>query len=164
MGLRARIGGEEMSAMKAALLGAGIATEVGCPYCKGAAELVGGYVIYPHIPSLYGQKFWQCAPCGAYVGCHRPNVGYGDGTRPLGRLANAALREAKSATHALFDGLWQDGDMTRKQAYAWLSSEVGLEQAHIGDFDEETCAKAMAACERKWNELGVFGKRKMQWV
>lgn len=30
MGLRARIGGEEMSAMKAALLGAGIATEVGC--------------------------------------------------------------------------------------------------------------------------------------
>ena len=156
MGLRARIGGEEMSAMKAALLGAGIATEVGCPYCKGAAELVGGYVIYPHIPSLHGKKFWQCAPCGAYVGCHRPNVGYGDGTKPLGRLANAALRKAKSATHAAFDGLWQEGVFAnRKKGYEWLAEQVGLPKgaAHIGEFDEDQCSVAIKACQEKWRDV-----------
>ena len=72
---------------------------VTCPYCNNPAVLVGGDVIYPHRPDLYEKKFWQCDPCDAYVGCHRPGVGYGDGTRPLGRLANAELREAKKNVH-----------------------------------------------------------------
>lgn len=44
-----------------------VPTEVECPYCKSAAELVGGDVIYPHLPWLHDKKFWMCAPCDAYV-------------------------------------------------------------------------------------------------
>lgn len=73
-----------------------------CSYCNKPAELVTGKEIYPHRPDLYPKKFWRCRPCTAYVGCHKPNAGYGDGTRPLGRLANAELRAAKSAAHAAF--------------------------------------------------------------
>lgn len=120
---------------------------VTCPYCNNPAVLVGGDVIYPHRPDLYEKKFWQCDPCDAYVGCHRPGVGYGDGTRPLGRLANAELREAKKNVHALFDPLWKEGDWTRKTAYQWLSKMLGtpLEETHIGMFDLETCNRAIKA-------------------
>ena len=60
-----------------------------CDYCGGAAKLVGGEVIYPHRPDLAELKFWHCAPCRAYVGCHRKNKKHGqDGMQPLGRLAS----------------------------------------------------------------------------
>ncbi len=123
--------------------------EVTCPYCGDQAKLVTGAVIYPHRPDLNEKKFWQCAPCGAYVGCHKPNNGHGDGTRPLGRLANAELRAAKIAAHACFDPIWVMGEMARAQAYKWLASGLGIEtkNCHIGMFDVETCKKVVTLCK-----------------
>ena len=141
-----------MSAMKAALINATLAAEVQCPYCRAPARLVEGDVIYPHLPWLHDKKFWMCEPCDAYVGCHRPKVGYGDGTRPLGRLANAGLRKAKRAAHAVFDPLWEEGYFhNRKATYAWLAGEMGLQEgsAHIGEFDEEQCAAVINVCREK---------------
>lgn len=59
-----------------------------CDYCNKDAELVGGDIIYPHRPDLYELKFYYCAVCEAWCGCHRGT------TKPLGRLANAELRQA----------------------------------------------------------------------
>ena len=118
--------------------------KVVCPYCMNDAELVDGSEIYPHRPDLFEQNFWRCDPCGAYVGCHKPNpkMGY-DGTQPLGRLADAKLRAAKSAAHRAFDPIWKDGHMRRKEAYAWLAGKLGIQvsECHIGEFDVETCLK-----------------------
>lgn len=58
-----------------------------CSYCNNEAKLVSGNVIYPHRPDLAYLRFWQCAPCAAYVGCHKGT------TKPLGRIANAELRQ-----------------------------------------------------------------------
>lgn len=69
---------------------------VACDYCGDAAKLVTGKAIYPHRPDLFRLHFWQCEPCGAYVGCHKKEGGNGDGTKPLGRIANAELRAAKT--------------------------------------------------------------------
>ena len=93
--------------------------EVMCPYCGRHAVLVKGDVIYPHRPDLFEKNFWQCEPCGAYVGCHEANPKFGfDGTQPLGRLADAKLRKAKWDAHAVFDPLWRDKHFkTRKHAY-----------------------------------------------
>lgn len=73
-----------------------------CPYCQRPSLLVTGKTIYPHRPDLVAKRFWQCAPCDAYVGCHPPagrngKGGQGDGTVPLGRRARsrAAVIEAK---------------------------------------------------------------------
>lgn len=123
--------------------------EVTCPYCGDQAKLVTGAVIYSHRPDLHEKKFWQCAPCGAYVGCHKPNKGHGDGTRPLGRLANAELRAAKISAHACFDPIWVMGEMARAQAYKWLASGLGIEtkNCHIGMFDVEMCKKVVALCK-----------------
>lgn len=113
-----------------------------CPYCTGESDLVTGAVIYPRRPDLSHKLFWHCAPCNAYVGCH-PGT-----SNPLGRLADAELRQWKQNTHAWFDKIWTSKAMTRRAAYAWLSKQLGIEpkKCHIGMFDVETCRRAVAAC------------------
>jgi hypothetical protein len=118
---------------------------VTCPYCDANAPLVTGAKVYPHLPHLHHKRFYLCSPCNAYVGCH-------DGTtRPLGRLADAALRHAKIAAHAAFDPLWQSHQMTRSAAYRWLRKELNISEhdCHIGKFDVETCRRVVQLCRQR---------------
>lgn len=121
-----------------------------CPYCEAPAVLVSGDVIYPYRSDLRAKRFWLCQPCDAYVGCHA--APQGDGTVPLGRLANAELRQAKIAAHAAFDPLWHQArpkrPMKRKAAYTWLAEQLGIprKQCHIGKFDVEQCKRVVELC------------------
>lgn len=119
--------------------------EVICDYCNTATRLAKGNEIYPHRPDLASLNFYLCDSCGAYVGCHKN----GDGKRPLGRVANAELRRAKSKAHAAFDPLWKSGRMTRGAAYTALAKSMGIykEQCHIGMFNVEQCEYVVAWCE-----------------
>lgn len=119
-----------------------------CPYCNSNARLVTGAEIYPHRKDLGLKKFWLCRPCDAYVGCHP--VGNGDGTKPLGRLANAELRGLKQDVHRVFDPLWQNGSQKRKDAYRYLADHLGIPYAdcHVGMFDAELCRRAIEICRR----------------
>lgn len=115
-----------------------------CPYCEDTSAFVGGDIIYPHRPDLYSKRFYLCEPCNAYVGCH-------PGTRkPLGRLANAQLRQAKMDAHRAFDPLWKNGNRSRSEAYKWLAGKLGIpeEECHIGMFDVHRCRQAVAVCQR----------------
>lgn len=119
-----------------------------CPYCNNRARLVTGLVIYPRRPDLGHKKFWHCAPCRAYVGCHDAGVGQGNGTKPLGRLANAELRAAKKRAHFAFDMLWLDKTnkrRARQAAYTWLAAAMGLpvERCHIGEMDVQQCEQVV---------------------
>lgn len=112
-----------------------------CPYCDNQPKLVTGRVIYPHRTDLYKLWFYLCK-CGARVGCH-------PGTKkPLGRLADAELRQAKSKAHLAFDPIWRDRLMRRKQAYKWLSNQLNIDfnDCHIGMFDVETCNRVVDIC------------------
>jgi hypothetical protein len=82
-------------------------------------------------------KAWACRPCDAWVGTHKNSPEH----KPLGRLANAELRKAKMAAHAVFDPLWKSGRMSRKEAYSMLSEKMSIpkDQAHIGMFDVDQC-------------------------
>lgn len=123
--------------------------KVTCSYCNNPAKLVTGKEIYPHRDDLSFKKYWYCKPCSAYVGCHHPSE------RPLGRLANAELRKAKMAAHAVFDPLWGNKNFpTRSFAYKWLANKLGInvKDCHIGMFDAETCNKVVEICKkRNWN-------------
>jgi len=119
-----------------------------CLYCNKPSEKVTGREVYPHRRDLYNKIFYRCVPCGAYVGCH-------PGTdRPLGRLANAELRKAKSEAHSLFDPLWKSGQLSRGSAYHWLQKQLGISQkeCHIGMFSLELCQKAIEACKKRNQE------------
>jgi hypothetical protein len=116
-----------------------------CQYCGELSRQVTGKEIYPHRRDLWGNIFYQCEPCSAYVGCHpRSN-------RPLGILANAELRKAKSAAHRAFDELWRDGWMSRTAAYKWLAEALNIthDKCHIGLFDVETCDKTISLSSAK---------------
>lgn len=146
---------------------------VQCPYCLRQAKRVGGRVIYPHRPDLSDLSFFHCAPCHAYVGCHP------DG-RPMGRLANAALRRMKQAAHAAFDPLWATfaaqqlaypeesrpnsklKRIMRSRAYAWLSVQLGVQvdDTHIGMFDEAQCQRVIDVIEAERIDAGGI----RQWV
>ena len=93
--------------------------KVYCDYCGRETEYVDSKVIYG---KSYG-KIYLCRNCMAYVGVHK-------GTdKPLGRLANAELRNWKKAAHAVFDPLWKYGRFRghRNAAYAWLAQKMGLQ-------------------------------------
>ncbi len=113
-----------------------------CPYCGQVSELVGGDVIYPHRPDLSKKLFYRCEPCDARVGVHAGTL------KPLGRLANAELRSWKMKAHSAFDPIWLSKRMKRKQAYIWLSKELGINvhNCHIGMFDIDTCKQVVEVC------------------
>lgn len=116
-----------------------------CPYCNKRASLVTGDLIYPHRKDLYSKMFYLCKPCDAYVGCHPGTI------KPLGRLANAELRNAKSAAHAAFDPLWKSGGMKRQKAYDWLASRLGIsnKNCHIGELDLYMCQRVVFICKQR---------------
>ncbi|WP_262287703.1 DUF3268 family zinc-finger domain-containing protein [Pantoea sp. UYEF8] len=114
-----------------------------CDYCGKDAALVSGKDMYPNRPDLAGLQFWKCPPCAAWVGCHKRSNAV-----PLGRLANAELRKAKSAAHAAFDPIWKSGRKSRRGAYEWLSKRLSIpfKNCHIGMFDVDTCERVVTAC------------------
>lgn len=116
-----------------------------CPYCGNEPKYVDSEVIYG---KSYGMVYY-CEDCDAYVGVHK------DSNKPLGRLANSELREAKKKAHFYFDQLWRRAiDEGRKKyiarnaAYKWLSTELGtpLTYTHIGMFDINLCDKVVKLC------------------
>lgn len=125
-------------------------TEVICDYCHQPAELVRGTVTYPRRKDLADRRFWYCAACQAWTSCHLPadksgRRGRGDGTVPMGRLADADLRRWRQSFHAVFDPIWKTGTLTRDEAYAHVAAElrIGAQQCHSSLFTLEQCREAV---------------------
>lgn len=114
-----------------------------CDYCGEPAVLADSAEVYGG--RSYGM-IWLCRPCQAWVGCHRHT------DRPLGRLANAELRQWKMKAHTAFDQLWKIPPRllgNRSNAYAWLAERLRIEpkHCHIGMFDVATCKRVVEVCE-----------------
>lgn len=107
-----------------------------CPYCgKPAVLRKGSYVYGKHTPVQYLYVCSGYPSCDSYVGVHT-------GTRyPKGTLANSELRNKRICTHRLFDQIWKNGIMSKKDAYRWIQDIFCLteKQAHIGFFSEYMC-------------------------
>lgn len=115
-----------------------------CPYCRAPAALMNGRDVVPKFPKLWNNRYWACLPCGANVKAHR------DG-KPMGRLADGAVRYARGQAHLAIDRLWQnpreagykiitdvDLDLARKQmrrrVYLWIADvcQMSEYESHIG--------------------------------
>ena len=114
-----------------------------CPYCGSKALLRPASVVYRHVsPS---EEVYVCArypACDAYVSAHR------DSHLPMGTLANRSLRWKRRQAHIALNQLWEQGLMTRKEAYRWLQVQLGLpeSEAHIGRFSEFRCEQGIGLC------------------
>ena len=117
-----------------------------CGYCNMQTEIKTGQSVYPHRRDLYELNFWVCPNCGAYTGCHKKGarvsqngeIVISDGTLPLGIPANAGLRKLRMKAHSLFDPVWRNGRIRRKEAYARMAAHLGItrDECHISHFDE----------------------------
>lgn len=98
-----------------------------CPYCGGTAVLRDAAVCMSALSEM------RCL----YVGVHK-------GTQiPKGTLADGDLRNLRIRAHRMFDMIWQNGILTRKNAYRWIQDKFSLrsDQAHIGHFSEYMCRR-----------------------
>lgn len=124
-----------------------IVTAKKCPYCGSTPELVDSKEIYGR---SYGYAY-LCRPCDAYVGCHKGT------TEPLGRLADARLRDLKKRAHFLFDRLWKESKRTtRSKAYQSLADHLNIpaKYCHIGMFNPEQCFRTMDFATRDLEKRG----------
>lgn len=114
-----------------------------CPYCGDTARLKHSSEIYGGLQD-YG-FLWVCENCDAWVGIHKNSRNF----VPLGRLANAELREWKQKAHRAFDPLWKNSHWSRQEAYAWLTSQMGkVKPVHIGWCDISECRQVIEICAR----------------
>lgn len=123
-----------------------------CEYCSKEAVLATGEKIYPHRDDLKKIKLWECEPCKAYVGCHKLNIPKGiySDEIPLGRLANAELRKAKSLAHYHFDMYWRKEKYQRSSCYDSLAIKMGIniDKCHIGMFNVAQCEQVVEICKK----------------
>ena len=99
-----------------------------CPYCRAP-------VVRRRSRDLFGQSardpdalYYVCAQyphCDAYVSAHRKSG------LPMGTLADPALRRKRIQTHQVFDRIWKDGPLSKKQAYRWLQGALGLPESRV---------------------------------
>ena len=118
-----------------------------CPYDGEVSVLKDGMQVYDKY-EFKNKWFYVCPKCGARVGCHSWSK------IPLGRMANAELREWKKKAHAAFDPLWarkakREGiskGKSRRAGYKWLSGQLGIPKCHIGSMDIKTCQRVVELC------------------
>lgn len=117
-----------------------------CPNCGGTVEAHKNSLIYGR---EYGEWPWMYVcmnkTCDTYVGMH-PFTGI-----PLGTMANKGLRDARKKAKDMFNPIWQNGEMTRSEAYQWLAERTGipLAECHFGWTDLERCDLMIMALRKR---------------
>lgn len=123
-----------------------------CDYCGTRAVLArSGDERYPYRDD-HG-PVWMCAACQAWIGIHARS------TRnvPLGRLADAALRDAKSRLHDVLEPLVAgkirrdrvNPFEARARAIRWVAEQLAFDPlpASIHNLSLEQCEQAIAHVE-----------------
>lgn len=120
-----------------------------CHHCNGKVSLAHHRQVYQG--RSYGEwpYLYLCESCGAYVGLH-PHTDL-----PLGFLATASDRAARTAAKLPFATLVRAHFKERHLAYAWLAGEMKIEPrlCHFSMFDEEECIRVFEICFDKLFEI-----------
>lgn len=104
--------------------------------------------------ALYGREFgigmaYICDRFFETPSACRGSVGVHPNGKPLGTIPDAQTKAMRIKLHAIIDPLWKNQDRAKRKArgsvYGWLQRIMGMtsEECHIGNFDADTCLKAM---------------------
>ncbi len=84
-----------------------------------------------------------------------PMSGYIRGTKiPKGTLANRELRQRRIQAHRIFDQIWQQGILSKPEAYRWVADKFCLtdKQARTSDSSATICATSSLGIRRCFKE------------
>ena len=107
-----------------------------CPSCGILAKFVSDKAFYGRD---FGGHVYYCPKCNSRVGAY-------EGTPiPMGTMADQETLRLRKKCHEVFDRKWQNGQMTRAEAYVWLADVMKLQpyEAHIGKFGKRQCSKLL---------------------
>ena len=118
-----------------------------CPYCHTKAFLRPARTVYGAETEGPRAKLYVC---GRYPACDAYVSAYPGSLKPMGTLANKALRKKRRTAHWYLDRLWESGLMTRQEAYLLVQLYFGIppEDAHIAKFDVDRCNKLIRFCNQ----------------
>lgn len=89
-----------------------------------------------------------CSKCHRSVGAHKDFM-------PFGELADRSIVKIRKQLHESLDVLWQEGDLSRNQAYELLSKKLNINRnlVHIGNVsDNDDCFNYFNAIQWLKNE------------
>lgn len=91
--------------------------------------------------------------CSKYPACKGTHSAHQKSGAPQGKPTNAEGRAARRKAHEVFDGYWPGTNMNRQQAYLWLALQMVMtgHECHIGNFDEQECARVIEIVEEAKN-------------
>ncbi len=124
-----------------------------CPDC-------GSWLKLKWTDKFGGNWFWGCPTwpqCNCTHGAHQVTG------EPMGMPADQETKQWRIILHKYFDQLWMRPPegvryFHRHGAYRWLSKKMGLDQAHIGEFDKELCMRATEVCRSKLAQVKHAGR------
>lgn len=116
-----------------------------CPYCQQPTELTKGKYLYPKKPELATVIYYACKTCKAWA-----RVDKGTGA-PMGRIANAELRQWKGKLMTSLDSL--RGKFDHKDAKRWLADGIQVTVDDILWFDVMQCQVAVAYIENNKDQI-----------
>lgn len=63
--------------------------------------------------------------------------------------------EARIRAHRVFDQVWKNRYLKRREAYQWMRKQMGLShsQAHISKFNIPKCDQLITLVYKEWPEL-----------
>ena len=102
-----------------------------CPYCGRMAVLRPAKHVYGSRNLDSGNYLYVCSgypSCDSYIGVHKKTM------RPMGTLANGALRHKRIEAHRALNQVVNSGMMTQKDM-------------HIGKFSEYRCEETARECK-----------------
>lgn len=93
--------------------------------------------------ALRRSKFGLFYGCESYPDCTETHGAHQHSGEPLGVPADRETRQWRMKAHAMFDRLWQEGHMSRKNAYRFMRREMDMqaEDAHIARMSIEECRR-----------------------
>jgi hypothetical protein len=77
--------------------------------------------------------------------------GWGRGGSRRKRLVDRQLAARRIMAHNAFDPIWESGEMTRSEAYAWLAEQLGIpkKRCHMEQMDVAMCDRVIDICTRR---------------
>jgi len=113
--------------------------ELYCPYCGRKAKMVTRDFVYGENARDKDEFMYICSGgCDAYVYCHNGT------TKPMGKLANKELRQARIKAHKTMTIILNNGFMTKGELYKYLDVKmIAGRHFHIAESDLYNCNEAI---------------------